>query len=145
MAGDGGRRVGGGGPWRRYAGTPRRDLRDQLCLRIGWIRFWLRGTALGFAAWLFSASFSFWPELRFLAAPFFWAGLILMPACALLALLSWVAPLPFERPAACPACGGEERVLSLPVRLEFTCRRCGRHGTILRGVPSLPAPAGPGR
>ena len=133
----------GGRPQLRWRADPprRRDVRDQLGLRIGWVRFWLRGVGLGFAAWLFSAAFGFWPPLRFGVLPFFWAGLLLMPACALLALLAWTAPLPFERPANCPRCGGAEKVLSLPWRLEFICRHCRRRGTIQHGTPEVSDPA----
>jgi hypothetical protein len=126
--------------WRPDPPRPR-DLRDQLALRIGWVRFWLRGVTLGLGLWLLGASLHLWPQLQFAEPPFFWAGLVLMPGCGALALLSWILPLPHERRAVCPRCGAEERVLSLPWRLPYTCRRCKARGEIARGRIVLPEPA----
>ncbi len=122
----------------------RRDRRDQLGLRIGWVRFWLRGVAVGFAFWLMAVALGFWPGLGPLVPPFFYAGLVLMPLCAVLALLTWLAPLPFEIEARCPACGGAERILKLPWPFEFICRRCGRRGILTEGSITLAAVPGIG-
>lgn len=143
-AGGGGVAARGAGrrhPSWRPAPPPRRDRRDQLGLRIGWVRFWLRAIALGFGLWLMSAALGLWPQLQALSPPFFYGGLLLMPAGGVLALLTWIAPLPFERPATCPACRQSHRVLVLPWPLEFFCPGCGRHGTIHGGQIRSDPPA----
>ena len=120
--------------WRADAPQPRRrDLRDQLGLRIGWVRFFLRSIALGLGLWLIGASLQLWAALQGLVPPFFYVGLLLMPLGAILALLVWVAPLPFERESRCPACQQSRRMLHLPWRLEFICPSCGRKGHLLQG------------
>jgi hypothetical protein len=124
---------------------PRRaDPRDQLALRLGWVRLWLRGVTLGLGLWLIGASLLLWPQLQALMPPFFFAGLLIMPAAGLLALLTWVVPLPFERRVRCARCGGGERVLALPWRLPYTCRHCRARGEIERGEIRLAIPAPPG-
>ncbi len=117
----------------------RREIRDQWGLRIGWVRFWLRAIALGAGLWVIAASLGLWPPLRFLVPLFLLAGLFLMPAGGLLALASWILPLPHEHPARCPGCGHEARVLRLPRTVAFTCPYCHRKGALLRGEIHLPA------
>lgn len=125
--------------WRKDSPRPvrRPDVRDQLGLRIGWVRFWLRAILLGLGLWVISASLGMWvglvPQMAPLAVAFLWAGLILMPAGALLALASWILPLPHERKTSCPACGHQESVLSLPWILPYTCRNCRRKGQLSKG------------
>ena len=125
--------------WRKDPPPPvrRPDVRDQLGLRIGWVRFWLRAILLGLGFWVISASLGMWlgmvPQVEPAVSLFLWAGLILMPVGGLLALASWIVPLPHERTVACPACGHEERVLALPWLLPFTCRGCRRKGELWKG------------
>jgi hypothetical protein len=129
------------GPRRRLAwrsDPPRRDLRDQLGLRSGWVRLWLRAMLLGFGLCLIAVSLGRWAALQILVPPLFLVGLLLIPVGALLALITWSVPLPIEVPVRCPRCGAPERVLRLPWRFEFICRGCQRHGHIQGGELDLP-------
>ncbi len=133
------------GQWRwrsspRPAGPP--ELRDQLALRIGWVRFWLRAAVLGLGLWLIGASLMLWPQLVVLTPVFFLVGSALMPLGLVLGGLSWILPLPHEHATRCGACGHSERVLALPWTLPYTCRGCHRKGAILRGRIQLHADEG---
>ncbi len=111
----------------------RPEVRDQFGLRIGWVRLWLRGVLLGFGLWLTAASLALWAPLQGAVPPFFYGGLVLMPACGLLALLAWVTPYPREVGAVCGRCGHPDRVLVLPFAVPHTCRHCRRRGVVERG------------
>ena len=127
------------GPGRRWGwqSEPRpvvwREVRDQLGLRIGWVRFWLRAVTLGVGIWLTGASLLMWQPLQWAVPPFFYGGLILMPAGGLLALLAWITPYPREVLRPCPRCGHSDRVLVLPFRTAHTCRHCRRKGYLYHG------------
>lgn len=123
------------------APAPKPDLRDQLGLRIGWVRFWLRALTLGFGISLIGASLLLWRQGQGLAPYFIVVGVYLMPIGGVLTLLSWIVPLPHERTVPCPSCGTPTRVLSLPRRLPYTCRHCKRQGTIERGRIEMAQPA----
>lgn len=129
----------GGRPVRRLAWrndpppVRKPEMRDQLGLRIGWVRLWLRAATIGFVIWLTGASLVLWPPLQGLVPPFFYAGLIVMPASLLLAGLSWITPVPRELRSACPGCGHEDRLLVLPFLLKHTCRHCRRSGVLRQG------------
>ncbi len=118
--------------------APKPDLRDQLALRIGWVRFWLRALALGLGIALTGSSLALWPQIKG-QGPYilFFVGLCIVPVGGLLALLSWLVPLPHEHVVACPYCATPTRVLSLPRRLPYTCRHCRKQGTIERGRITL--------
>ena len=101
------------------------------------MRFWLRALTLGLGIALTGASLALWPQTRELGPYIFVLGLCLVPVGGVLALLSWIIPLPHERTVSCPACGTATRVLSLPRHLPYTCRHCKRQGTIERGRITL--------
>ena len=114
------------------------DLRDQLGLRAGWIRLWLRGIGLGFGIMFLGVSFGLWKVLAPAAIPVFLLGIAVIPVTGLLALVTWVLPAAWvERRAQCPACGHEEVLLRLPWRTAHTCRHCLRQGYAVRGEMHL--------
>ena len=114
------------GTKRRQPPARRPDLRDQLGLRIGWVRVWLRLATIGLALWLTGASLLMWRPLQWAVPPFFYGGLLLMPAGGLAALLAWISPYPRESPAPCPYCGTPIAVLRLWWRQPLTCPHCRR-------------------
>jgi hypothetical protein len=132
-------------PAHPYRPGPRvRDLRDQLGLKIGWIRFWLRGVGLGVGLAFLGVSLAMWRPLASLAGPFFVLGLLVAPIAGLAALATWALPYPWlQAECACPRCGHVERVLRLPWRTRHTCRRCLRRGYLLGGVLHLADAEGP--
>ena len=118
----------------QVTGVRRRDRRDQWGLRVGWVRLALRGTLLGVALCLLSASFLLQRILAPLAAPTALLGLSLIAVGGCAALVLWVVPLgPLEVEAYCPGCRRPERVLRLPFAVEHVCRHCGRHWVLVRG------------
>lgn len=136
------RTPGGGGRARRRPrdGRPAgpRDLRDQLGLKIGWVRFWVRGAVMGIGIAFAGASLALWSFLSPAAVPIFLVGIILAPVAGLFALLSWALPYPLlQAQATCPACRFQEPVLRLPFRIAHTCRHCRRRGYLERGTFSL--------
>lgn len=120
--------------WRTEARpVVRPEVRDQLGLRIGWIRLWLRAIVVGFGIWLTGASLLLWPPVQWAVPLFFYAGLLVMPAAGLLALLAWITPFPREVASTCPGCRHADRVLMLPFRVAHTCRHCRRKGFLYQG------------
>ena len=111
---------------RRRPSARRPDLRDQLGLRIGWVRVWLRVAAIGIGLWLTGASLLMWQPLQWAVPPFFYGGLLLMPAGALAAVLAWITPYPPEPSCPCPYCGTPTAVLRLSWRQPLTCPHCRR-------------------
>ncbi len=112
----------------------KRDQRDQFSRKIGWVRFFLRATLLGFALCFLAASFLLEPALANHAVWLALIGLALLIVGGLCTLVAWLIPFRgLQVQSPCPACGHVDTVLRLPFGVRHICGMCGRRWCLWRG------------